>query len=160
MNPHLHGCSLQELVQDDERSIRRCIATPMLMVSPTSSGTRQDLLGLTLVHCAAAVPLNFFQIQNIYTVVTEPHHHHSFFQQNCDMDRTPTVAPMAEGSTWEETNIIASISNPLNRFRVWLKKKLVILAVPGARKKFLWNENRNLFDLCLAQHAIYPNAKP
>jgi hypothetical protein len=76
------------------------------------------------------------------------------------MDRTPTVAPMAEGSTWEETNIIASISNPLNRFRVWLKKKLVILAVPGARKKFLWNENRNLFDLCLAQHAIYPNAKP
>jgi hypothetical protein len=73
VNPHLHGCSLQELVQDDERSVRRCIATPTLMVSPTSSGIRQDLLGLTLFLCAAAVPLNFFQIQNIYTVVTEPH---------------------------------------------------------------------------------------
>jgi hypothetical protein len=66
-------CSLQELVQDDERSIRRCIATPTLMVSLTSSGTRQDLLGLTLVLCAATVPLNFFQIQNIYAVVIEPH---------------------------------------------------------------------------------------
>jgi hypothetical protein len=41
-----------------------------------------------------------------------------------------------------------------------LKKKLVILVVPGARKEFLWDENSNLFDLRLAQHAIYPNAKP
>jgi hypothetical protein len=106
------------------------------MVSPTSSGTRQDLLGLTLVLCAAAVPLNFFQ-KHLRSRYWAPHHH-SFFRQNCDMNRTPTVAPMAEGSLiyWEENNIIASMSNPLNRFRVWLKKKLVILVVPGASLQF------------------------
>ncbi len=162
MNALLHGCSLQKLVPDDELSIRRCIATPTLMVSPTSSGTRQDLLGLTLVLCAAAVPLNFFQIQNIYAVVIEPHIITLSFSKTATWIELRLLPqwPRDPWSTSEEINIISSISNPLNRFKVWLKKKLVILVVPGARKEILWDENRKLFDLCLAQHAIYPNAKP